>query len=119
MQLVLDLQGPSPFQLHPEGVVIGSRYAQNPPSTTWNGIYSQAKLSTGEIDYHFGVAPQVMTPPSYAGPVELPHDDELRLLLAWSLSCTLTEDAVKELSNEAKAGRDVVVVNTLEAAGFM
>lgn len=111
--------GPSPFQLHPEGVIIGSRHAQNPPSTTWNGLYSQSKLSSGEIDYHVGVLPQVNTPPSFGGPIELPHDEELRLLLAWNLSGTLTEEAVKELSQEAKANQDEVVVNSLEAAGFM
>jgi len=74
--------GPSPFELHPEGVVIGSRYAQYPPSSVWNGIMSQAKLSSAEIDYHIGVQPQVLLSPSYAGPVELPHDEELRLLLS-------------------------------------
>jgi hypothetical protein len=111
--------GPSPFQLHPEGVVIGSKHAQNPPSTAWNGIYSQNKLSVGEIDYHVGVAPQVLTPPAYEGPVELQHNEELRLLLAWHLSGTMTEDAVKELSAEARANQDEVVVHSLEAAGFM
>jgi hypothetical protein len=111
--------GASAFQLHPEGVLVGSRYAQNPPSTVWNGTYSQAKLSANDVDVHFGVAPQVLTPPSFVGSVELPHDEELCLLLAHSLSETLTEDGVKDLSAIAKASQDEVVVHSLEAAGFM
>jgi len=111
--------GASAFHLHPEGAVVGSRFAQNPPMTVWNGTYSQNKLSVGEIDFHVGVPPQVITPPAFWGSTELPHDEDLRLLLAWDLSCTLTEDAVKELAMDAKAGQDELVVSSLEAAGFM
>jgi hypothetical protein len=96
--------GPSPYALHESGVVLQAPLCNYPPATPTT-LYPAGLLQA---------VPRVLS-----GCIELPNDDDLRSLIAARMSETLTEDTIRQLADIAKSDSQRVVVDKLEAAGFL
>lgn len=54
-----------------------------------------------------------------SGSIQLLHNDDLQLLLAYLMSTTKTEDQLKKLAQKQKEESDKHIMKTLETAGFL
>jgi len=84
------------------GQVFQSPQCRYPPGTV-TSVYGQG-----------GATARTLT-----GVVEVENDPDLRALIAFQMSETLTDEGVRQLAEEAKTEVDHVVIDKLASTGFL
>jgi len=95
--------GPSPYLLASDGQVLPSLACRYAPANVTT-VFSASGAPTTRV---------------LSGVVELDSDADLRVLLAFRMSETLTEEGVRLLADKAKHDSEQGVMNKLASSGFL